>query len=161
MSGNTADETELARAIVLRALARRARSRGFLYNRLVDRGTSREIAETLLDRFEEVGLINDEQLAHDLTASLHHSRGLARRFIAKELHHQGLQEHHIEAAIAQISDDNEALRAEQLAHTRMRRLQNLERPIQERRLASFLARKGYEPGLVWDVVRSISTAAPK
>src|SRR5690625_5873828 len=80
-----AEEQERARAIVLRTLSRSPRSRFELFQRLTDREVSAEIAEELLDRFEEVGLIDDAEYAAMLVRTRHNERGQARRAIAQEL----------------------------------------------------------------------------
>src|SRR5690625_442791 len=65
---------EVARAILLRQLAAAPRSRAQLAEKLSARNVPDELAETLLDRFEEVGLIDDAAYAEMLVRSRHNER---------------------------------------------------------------------------------------
>jgi regulatory protein len=144
----------VARAICLRLLTQRARSRAELADALARRGVPDEAATAVLDRFTEVGLIDDAALAQSLAGAQHRERGLARRAVAAKLRQRGLDDEAVGAALSGIDRDSERSRAEELVARRRRALTGLPPEVQARRLVGLLARKGYPPGLAHEVVRA-------
>jgi regulatory protein len=146
------DPEAVARAICLRLLTQRARSRAELAEKLTKRGVPDDAASRVLDRFAEVGLIDDGALAAHLAGAQHRERGLARRAVAAKLRQRGLTEH-VESALTTIDADNERARARQLVQRRLPALGDLPPDVQARRLVGLLARKGYSSGMSYAVVR--------
>ncbi len=144
----------MARAICLRLLTQRARSRSELADALARRGVPDDAATTVLDRFTEVGLIDDAALAASLAGSQHRERGLARRAVAAKLRQRGLDDEAVGAALAGIDADSERSRAQELVARRRRAMSGLPPEVQARRLIGLLARKGYGPGMAAEVVRA-------
>lgn len=112
-----------------------------------------DVAEEVLSRFEEVGLIDDAAFADAWVESRHHSRGLARRALARELRTKGVDSALVEEAIGQLDADQEAETARALVDRKLRSTRGLDREKRIRRLAGMLARKGYGEGLALRVVR--------
>jgi regulatory protein len=148
------DPEAVARAICLRLLTQRARSRAELADALARRGVPDDAAGTVLDRFTEVGLIDDAALAQTLAGAQHRERGLARRAVAAKLRQRGLDDETVGAALSGIDRDSERARAVELVARRRRALTGLPPEVQARRLVGLLARKGYPPGLAHEVVRA-------
>jgi regulatory protein len=142
----------VARAICLRQLTNRARSRAELAATLRKRGVPDEAATRVLDRFTEVGLIDDTALAQTLAAAQHRERGLAARAVAAKLRRRGLGDDDVDTAVSDIDADSERARATTLVRARLAALADLPVPVQQRRLAGLLARKGYSASLTWEVV---------
>jgi regulatory protein len=113
----------------------------------------------VLDRFVEVGLIDDAALASSMAGAQHAERGLARRAIAAKLRQRGLEDE-VEAALTGIDSDSERARAQDLVKRRRRALTGLPPDVQARRLVGMLARKGYSSGLSYAVVREEMAAEP-
>ena len=67
--GPDADPESVARTILLNALTGQARSRKELRDKLAKKDVPDELAERLLDRFGEVGLVNDEAFARSWVES--------------------------------------------------------------------------------------------
>jgi regulatory protein len=149
------DPESVARTICLRLLTQRARSRAELAAALARRGVPTEPAARVLDRFTEVGLIDDTALAQSMAGAQHRERGLARRAVAAKLRARGLGDDDIDAGLAGIDNDSERARARELVERRRRALAALPEPVQQRRLVGLLARKGYPPGLAYEVVRAV------
>lgn len=145
----------MARAICLRLLTQRARSRAELADALSTRGVPAEAAGAVLDRFTEVGLIDDAALAQSLAGSAHRDRGLARRGVAAKLRQVGLDDDVVAEALTGIDAESERNRARQLVERRRRALADLPSEVQARRLVGLLARKGYSSGLAYQVVREV------
>lgn len=149
------DPYEVARSIVLRQLTMAPRSRKQLEDKLRAKGCADDVAQTVLDRMSDVGLIDDESFAGMVVRSQQVTRGLGRRGIAQELRRKGVDDELIREQLDGIDDDAERDRAVELAHKKMRTMGGLEYVVQQRRLAGMLARKGYSPSLVMSVVREV------
>ena len=153
------DPEAVARAVCLRLLTQRARSRAELADALARRGVPDDAATAVLDRFTEVGLIDDAALAETLAGAQHRERGLAGRAVAMKLRQRGLPEESVRAAVAGIDRDAERARARELVERRRRALSGLPPEVQARRLIGLLARKGYPAGLAHELVRSVLAEA--
>ncbi|MFD9863231.1 recombination regulator RecX [Streptomyces alboflavus] len=149
----TGDPAERARAICLRLLTGTPRTRKQLADALRKREIPDDVAEEVLSRFEEVGLINDEAFADAWVESRHHGRGLARRALARELRTKGVDSAVIDEAVGQLDADQEEATARELVARKLRSTRGLDRDKRLRRLAGMLARKGYAEGLALRVVR--------
>jgi regulatory protein len=155
------DPEAVARAICLRLLTQRARSRSELETALRKRGLPDDAAARVLDRFCEVGLIDDQALAASMAAAAHAERGLASRAIATKLRQRGIDDADVASAVAPIDTDSEREQARRLVAKRLPALRGLEPQVQARRLVGLLARKGYPSGLAYDIVRAtLSESGP-
>lgn len=152
-AGPPADAEEVARKILLDQLTGQARSRKELADRLARRNVPDEVATRLLDRFTEVGLIDDAAFARAWIASRQPGKGLAGRALAQELRRKGIDDEIVREAIAEIEPDDEEAAARALVAKKMRSLRTVDRTTATRRLVSMLARKGYSSGLAYGVVR--------
>lgn len=148
-----ADPVSVARAIVLRQLAMAPRSRAQLEKKLRQRGCADDVAEQVLDRMTEVGLIDDEAYAEILVRSKQSGRGLARKALAHELRKQGIDGEVAEGALSQVAPSDERDKAEELVAKKLRTMHGLDATTQARRLAGMLARKGYSGEVAWPVIR--------
>lgn len=148
-----ADPEAVVRAIVLRQLTMAPRSRAQLVAKLAQRGAPDDVAQRVLDRFEQVGLVDDAAFAAGWVRSRHATRGLSRRALAHELRAKGIDDELAQAALQTLDGDDERLAAEQLAARRLRTVRGLPREKQVARLAAMLARKGYGGVLAMQVIR--------
>ncbi|MEU9208141.1 recombination regulator RecX [Streptomyces sp. NPDC048415] len=147
------DPAEQARAICLRLLTGTPRTRKQLADALRKREIPDEVADEVLSRFEDVGLINDSAFADAWVESRHHGRGLARRALAQELRTKGVDSTVIDEAVGQLDSEQEEATARDLVARKLRATRGLERDKRLRRLAGMLARKGYSEGMALRVVR--------
>ena len=155
-----ADPYAAARAIVLRQLAMAPRSRHQLREKLRQRDCPDDVAEAVLDRMTEVGLVDDEKFAEALVRSKQVTRSLSARALAHELRTKGVDKETADAVLAEISPTEEEDRARDLVTARLPRLRGLDRDTVMRRLAGMLARKGYPSGLSFQVIREAIDADP-
>jgi regulatory protein len=116
-------------------------------------------AEAVLDRFVEVGLIDDAAFARAWVDSRQAGRGLARRALQAELKAKGVEAEVAAQAVETVDDDDERAAARRLVERRARSMQRLDRATATRRLIGMLARKGYGGGLAAAVVREVLDAA--
>jgi len=157
--GPDADAEEVARKILLDQLTGQARSRAELEAKLAKRRVPDEVAQRLLDRFEEVGLVDDQAFARSWVQSRQAGRGLARRALAHELRRKGIDEQVARDALDQVDPDDEVEAARTLVRRKLRSVQRLDQTTAVRRLSGMLARKGYPPGVAFRVVREELDAA--
>lgn len=143
----------LARKIVLRRLDAAPRTRYELTDSLVAQQIPESIIVEVLDRFEEVGLIDDALFARMWTQSRHTHKGQSRQVIRQELRRKGIDDELIAASLDLISDDQETERARVLVERKLPSLTRFENPVIERRLVGMLARKGYPTSVCFAVVR--------
>lgn len=147
------DPVERARAICLRLLTGAPRTRQQLAAALRARGISEEAIAAVLDRCEEVGLIDDVAFANAWVESRHHGRGLARRALTRELRAKGVEAAVIDEAVGQLDAEQEEETARVLVARKLRATRGLDREKRLRRLVGMLARKGYAEGVALRVVR--------
>jgi regulatory protein len=148
-----ADPEAIARQICLRMLSAAPRTQAELAAALRRRGVPDAAATAVLERFAEVKLIDDELFARAWVESRHHGRGLAGRALGQELRQRGVASTEIEAALGQLSPEQELATARELVERRLPGTAGLPPLARMRRLTSVLARKGYSPGLAYRVVR--------
>lgn len=148
------EQGERAREILLRTLTRAPKSRFELRERLLSRDIDSSVADEVLDRYEEVGLINDAEYAAMLVRTRHNERGQARRAIAAELRRRGVSDNDAEPALEQIDADSEYERARELVGRRMNSVRNLPRERAMQRLVGYLGRRGYSTAVALSVIQS-------
>lgn len=153
------DPASVARAIVLRQLTSSAKSRLQLSRKLAERNIPEDVAEAVLDRFQEVRLIDDAEFAEMWVRSRSQSRKLARGALRRELADKGIDADTAAAALERLSDADEEAAARQLVERKLRTGTDLsdraERDRTTRRLASMLARKGYQPAQAFRIVAEV------
>ncbi|PZG15731.1 RecX family transcriptional regulator [Micromonospora craterilacus] len=151
------DEAEVAREICLRQLAVRPRTRAELAGALARRGISEEAATEVLDRYDEVGIIDDAAFARAWVTSRHAGRGLARRALANELRQRGVDGDTASEALGELDETTEAETARALVERKLRTARG-EPDAVFRRLVGMLARKGYPPGVAIRAVKDALAA---
>jgi len=152
------DPEGVARSICLRALTGAPRTRQQLAELLARKGVPEHAATAVLDRFGEVGLIDDAAFARMWVSSRQAGRGLARRALQAELRAKGVAPEVAAEAVEAVDADDERAAARQLVERRLRSMQRLDRATATRRLIGMLARKGYGGGLAAAVVREVLDA---
>lgn len=153
----TAQE-ELARTIALRKLTAASQSRAMLAQAITAKGVSETVAKRVLDRFAEVGLIDDSEYAAMLVRTRHSERHQARFAIAQELRRRGIDEATAQEALDQIDDTDEKRAALAFAQKKMRSMRGLEPHVQRRRLMGALSRRGFRAGIVHYVINDVAAA---
>jgi regulatory protein len=127
-------------------------SRAQLEATLAKRDVSPEVARTLLDRFEEVGLVDDEAFAAMLVRTRHSERGLVGPALASELTRKGIAPEVAAEAMSQVTEQDRVDAAERIARKRLATTRGLPREVRLRRAAQTLARRGHAPGAAQSTV---------
>lgn len=148
------DPIAVAREIALRQLTIRARSREELARALARKQVPVDAAVTVLDRLEEVGLIDDEVFARDWLAA-GDRRQRSRRALIGELLEKGVAKDVVEAAVAELDSDRDYAVARGFAERKAASLVRVEPTARYRRLAGALARRGFSAEVVARVTREV------
>ena len=145
---------EQARALCLRLLTARARTRAELAGQLTKRGYPDDVSAQVLDRLADVGLVDDADFAEQWVRSRRLNAGKGKRALAAELRTKGVDNELITAALADIDAGAERERAEQLVDDKLRRERLADDDAKlARRLVGMLARRGYSQTMAFDVVK--------
>lgn len=150
-----ADPEQVARTVLLRRLTAVPRTRADLRGDLLTRGIPEDVADRVLDRFVEVGLIDDAAFATMWVESRHRTRGAARSVLRQELRRKGVSPDLAEVAVSSVSSEAERERAVHLVRVKARSLMRLEPEARVRRLVGMLQRRGYSAGVAYAVVREV------
>jgi regulatory protein len=146
---------EQARALCLRLLTARARTRAELEGQLTKRGYPDDVSARVLDRLGDVGLVDDAGFAEQWVNSRRANAAKGKRALAAELRTKGVDDEVIAAALNGIDASSEYQRAAKLVQSRLRRetLDGDQAKV-ARRLAGMLARRGYSESMCFDVVKT-------
>jgi regulatory protein len=147
---------EQARALCLRLLTARARTRSELAAQLTKRGYPDDVSERVLDRLANVGLVDDRDFAEQWVRARRVNAGKGKRALASELRTKGIDDELIADALADIDAGAERTRAEQLVADKLRRerlADDTDDTKVARRLVAMLARRGYGQSMAFDVVK--------
>ncbi|MCV7050464.1 recombination regulator RecX [Mycobacterium heidelbergense] len=143
---------EQARALCLRLLTARARTRAELSGQLAKRGYPDDVSARVLDRLAAVGLVDDADFAEQWVQSRRAKAGKSKRALAAELHTKGVDNDVITAVLGGIDAGAERDRAQQLVRSKLRRETLSDEARVSRRLVGMLARRGYSQNLACEVV---------
>jgi regulatory protein len=157
-SGSSADDVpeaealDVAREICLAQLASSPKSRAQLETVLKRRGTSPDIAAAVLDRLEDVRLVDDSAFAESFVQT-RRAGTMSRRALGHELRSKGVSGEVVTEALDTLDPEAEIATARALVARKMSSTRTLSVDVRVRRLVGMLARKGYSGGLALRVVR--------
>src|SRR5215207_9151725 len=105
--GAEADPYAVARSIALDCIAARDRTRQELVKALQARNVPPDVADHVLDRLQEVGLVNDAAFAQAWVESRQQRRHLSRPALRRELQGKGVDRNQIDAALESVDFGDE------------------------------------------------------
>lgn len=147
------DARERGEALLLRKL--RSRSLSVSEARSALRavpGVDEVVTTELLDRFLDLGYLDDAAFAQQLVLSAVEKRGDGRRAVAQTLLKRGIPRDVADAALAEMPDDD-AERALEFARSKARAVGGKDDDAALRRLAGQLARRGYPSSIALTAAR--------
>lgn len=137
------DPDAVARAVVLRRLAVSARTRHELEQSLARKNVPPESIHRVLDRMEDLGLVDDREYAAAFVDSRRQRPGWSRRSLSQRLRDKGVDRDIIESAMAALPIEDELATAASLVRSRWHRGGRVAPQVRERRMLAMLARRGY------------------
>ena len=142
----------------LNMLAARGRASAELRRLLIRKGEPADAVDVAIERLISVGFLDDAAFARQFARSKGVSGGLSRRRLQQELGRRGVNRdtgsEAIETVFTEEGVDEEAA-IERVARKKLRSLSNLDTATKNRRLYSFLARRGYDSDDIGRVVRQL------
>ena len=153
-SAADADPVEVAKKILAQQLSMTAKSRHQLAQVLAKRDVPPTAADAALDRYTELGYIDDAAFARSWVESRQRTRGLAGSALRRELSQKGIDRELIDQVLADGVDyDSEREAASALVRKKLGAMRGVDNDAATRRLVGMLGRKGYGPGVSFAVVR--------
>jgi regulatory protein len=150
-----ANAESAARAIALRKLTTRAHTRHELDKALQGKNVAKSVKDAVLDRLQEVGLVDDASFAVDWVASRQQRRHLSRRALRRELEAKGVERVDIDRALENVDRADEFASARELVERKRRAMSSLARDVQQRRLAGVLSRRGFDSAVISRVLSDV------
>ncbi|MBI1378792.1 MAG: recombination regulator RecX [Frankiales bacterium] len=147
-----ADPRDVAREICLAQLASSPKSRAQLATVLRRRGTDPAVAAEVLDRLEDVRLLDDAAFAETVVHS-RRAAGMSRRALGADLRAKGVSGEVVTETLDRLDPDAELASARALVARRLLATRALPVDVRVRRLVGMLARKGFPGGMSLRVVR--------
>lgn len=158
LAARIAHEQRVAAAneAALRLLKARPRSRHELTRALSRKGVDEAVVEQVLAKLENIGLVDDQQYAHELAGSLLRRRPYGRKALLARLHQGGISAEVAREAVSDVVEGvDETARAAEAVLARLARWEDL--PPRERRLKAYayLARLGFEHDTIADALNTV------
>lgn len=152
-----AEEEVRIRERCLRLLDHRARTRWELSGRLRQDDVDPGLAERVLDRLQEQGLVNDQAFARLFIRDRSRVQGLGRRRLQAELTRRGVAREIVEQALHEELPPEEDDDCAALARRKAQAYRGLPLEVARRRLTAFLSRRGFQ----WESIRpAVERALP-
>ena len=150
-----ADVESVARTIALRKLTARACTRHELGQALQAKNVPQDVIDAVLDRLQEVGLVDDAAFAVDWVTSRQQRRHLSRGLLRRELQRKGVERSHIDSALERVDRSAELRSARDLVERKRAAMDGLPREVQYRRLAGMLSRRGFDSAITTKVLADV------
>ena len=150
-----ADAESIARSIALRKLATHARTRYELDQALQAKNVPSSVRDAVLDRMQQVGLLDDASYAADWVSSRQQRRHLSRRALKRELEAKGVERNDIDVALHDVDLDSELTAARNLIERKQATMSGLAHHVQYRRLAGILGRRGFDTAVTVQVLNEV------
>jgi regulatory protein len=136
-------------------LTTRAHTRHELDKALQGKNVAKSVKDAVLDRLQEVGLVDDASFAVDWVASRQQRRHLSRRALRRELEVKGVERVDIDRALENVDRADEFASARELVERKRRAMSSLARDVQQRRLAGVLSRRGFDSAVISRVLSDV------
>lgn len=146
--------TQQAKNVIEYWLSSASKSRHELFTKVRNKGITVEVANKVLDSYEEIGYIDDKAFAEQFVYSKVTYDRYGKRTIGFKLKEKGISGDIIEEVLAEIDDEAEEEQAKELALRRAystRRVTDKYKRVQQ--IAGYLARRGYNGGLAFKLAK--------
>jgi regulatory protein len=145
-------ERDLAERMLMKRLRGRSLSVVEARQIVAEKASDPGDVDAVLTKARRLGYLDDAALAEQLVHSAVERKGQGRRVIAQTLAKRGIPRDVIDAALAQLPDDDRE-RALEFARSKARSMGSLDRETALRRLSGQLARRGYGGSAALDAAR--------
>ena len=146
------DAQEVGFQRAMNFLSYRTRSEAEVRQNLAKHGVETDVIEQVIQRLQRIGMVDDQQFAQTWVDNRSTFRPRGRRALAVELRKKGIGPETIDVVLAEINEDELALRA---ARKQVRKYRQLEWQDFRKKLSGFLARRGFHYGVAGPVVQQV------
>jgi regulatory protein len=145
-----------AKNYALRLLEMRGRSVKDIRDKLKVKGVSPGDIDLVIDDLLSLGLLDDEKFARDWIENRQHFRPTGVVRLRQELFVKGIDREIVDQAIREYKNNSDEFPAAlDLGRRKMKLYRKLDPDTAKRRLAGFLARRGYEASIVSKVLKEL------
>lgn len=144
---------ERAQNLCLWHLGQGPRTEKQLLDAMTKKGVPADMAQEILSRLAEYNYVNDQQYAENFVRSRHTNQRKGSSVIRQELRRKGVDDDVVAEALEQITEESEREAAAALVARKLASTRRLEPAKRVQRLVGMLARKGYPPGMCYQIVR--------
>ena len=143
------DQIETALQSAIHFVSYRPRSVNEVRKNLKKKNIEEEIIDEVIERLIRGSLVNDRDFAQLWVENRSEFRPRGRRALRVELRQKGIEDDVIESAIADLNEDDLAYKA---AKKQARKYQQLEWQDYRKKMYGFLARRGFNYGIISSIV---------
>lgn len=153
------DERRRCRDRAWDLLSRRQRSRAELRTELLKRRFPEAVVDATVARIADMGHLDDAAFARDMVEREAHARRNGPLLVRRKLAQRGIASDIADEAMVPVqSDETQRANARALAEKWNRRSKPEDPAKRRAAAAGFLMRRGFEPDVVWEVVREVVRA---
>ena len=146
------DNEEIALQKAVKLLSYRPRSEDEVRKNLKKQKFQEEVIEKVIDRMARGGLVNDVNFAELWVENRSEFRPRGSRLLRMELRKKGIPDDVIENATKDLNEDELAFRA---ARKQARKYKKLEWQEFRKKMNGFLARRGFDYGIISNVIPNV------
>lgn len=121
--------------------------------KLYDLGVSAYEADEIISHLITEGYLNEERFAKAFAGGKFRTKNWGKIKIIQALESKGLTQNCIKAGLKEINDDDYATTIESLLEKKSSQLSDPDLFVRRDRLANYVIQKGFEPDLVWQMVK--------
>jgi len=141
-------------------LSKKDYTRSELRKKLESKGYEEKEIGDVLKKLEDLGFLNDLRFAQRWIELRARNKPISKKAMALELKKKGMDEGLIGEAMMRLEEEgnlpSDFDMAKSLAISRMKRMKGCKRDVVLRRLYGMLARKGFPPDVIMDVLKEIT-----
>ena len=146
------DNNEIAFQKALNFLSYRPRSEDEVRKNLKKHGYQEEVIEDILERLRQGQLVDDASFAQMWVENRSEFRPRGRRALRMELRKKGISDDIIDPSLEHLDEEQLAYRA---ASKQIRKYRNLEWPVYRKKMSGFLARRGFDYGIISIIIKKV------
>ncbi len=144
-----------ALVVAMKSLQRAAQTKAQINDKLARRAYTNEVIDVVLNKLEAMYLIDDEKYAKDYISYRSRTTPLGSRYLKLKLAQKGVPKEVAEAAVKEISPDDELVLARVAAAKRQRTMGRFNPEQRKLKLARFLASRGFRSDVIYKLIKEI------
>lgn len=149
-------ELERAHHYALKILSIRKRTVRQLFHKLLEKGFSKSTIQEVLERFQSINLLDDEEFARGYLADRMARTPSGKIKVSRELKAKGVSSNLVHKITAEVTEEYEYERALKLARTKADHLGEVTIKRKRKKIYDYLSRQGFRFSVCRDVIRRIS-----